>query len=145
LVDDRGADVDDVPTPLRQELGENDLGDMKEPGQVRPGYGVEVLLGVFEKRLADEEAGVVDECVHTPEALLGGDDDLLRGRALSDVAGDRQHLLVPGRGHRSRSGDHAVTPLAVAFDEPGSNAVRCARDDRDWLCAHGPIVNTARK
>ena len=82
--------------PLRceSELRENDLRDVKEPGDVRPGHRVEVLLRVLEERLADEQAGVVDERVDTPEALLRGGDDLLRRRALPDVAGDRQHLVV---------------------------------------------------
>jgi hypothetical protein len=54
---------------LTDHLSDDALGDVKEPGQVYRRYRPVVVDGVVGERLADENAGVVDQAVNPAEPL----------------------------------------------------------------------------
>ena len=56
VVDEAGADVDDVAAALGDHLPDDALGDVEEPGQVHGGDRGKVAEGVVGEGLADEDA-----------------------------------------------------------------------------------------
>src|SRR4051812_33739074 len=119
VVDQAGADVDDVPVALEEHRANRALGDVEEAGQIYGGGGGEVVGGgtgetatveeagqiyggdggevvgrVLVERLTGEEARVVYETVdaaETPGRLVH---HALRGVDLGDVALDGQEARL---------------------------------------------------
>jgi hypothetical protein len=77
-----------VPAALVEHLFDRARRDVKEAGQVDRGQSVEVLKRVVRERLADVEAGVVDQGVDPTETLDRRVHDALRGVRIRDVALD---------------------------------------------------------
>jgi hypothetical protein len=123
-----------VPGALLDHLRDRELGHVEEPVEVhRRDRGVVVAERVVRERFADVDAGVVDERVDPPEPSDGLLDRTLCGFGVCDVAGDRD-VVVPvyTRGpERQRNADDGIPGTAVSGDEPGADALRSARDDRD--------------
>src|SRR5207302_9820446 len=69
MVDEAGADADDVATALGEHLPDRALGDVEEPGEVDSCDGDVLIERVVGERLADEESGVVDQRVDTSEPV----------------------------------------------------------------------------
>jgi len=71
VVDETRGDLDDMAAALLFHLGDGELRDVEESGEVDAQDGGVVGLGVLGEGLGDEDAGVVDECVDAPESLYG--------------------------------------------------------------------------
>ena len=78
-------------------LGDGELRDVEESGEVDAQDGGVVGLGVLGEGLGDEDAGVVDECVDAPESLYGFGDRTLRRLPFGNVAGDDENVGVARR------------------------------------------------
>ena len=79
VIDEAGADVDDVAAALGDHLPDRALGDVEEPGEVDGGDRFEVLGRVLGERLADIDARAVDQAVDAAEVLERVLDDTLSG------------------------------------------------------------------
>src|SRR3954451_9000500 len=94
VVDQAGADVDDVPVALEEHRTDRALGDVEEAGQIYGGDGGEVIGRVLVERLADEEARVVYETVDSAEAPGRLVHHALRGVGLGYVALDGEEARL---------------------------------------------------
>jgi len=108
------------------------LGDVKEPSQVDRRDRREIIERVLRERLADVDAGVVDQRVDPPEPIASLIDRSSRGLRIGDVAGDRDviALVSIGRRERPRNADDGIPGTAVSRDKPGTDAVGRAGNDR---------------
>ena len=70
VIDEASGDLDDVAAAPLLHLGHGELRDMEKPSGIDAQDSREVGLGVLRERLADEDAGVVDECVDAPERSM---------------------------------------------------------------------------
>jgi hypothetical protein len=88
VVNQAGADIDDVPVALEEHRANRALGDVEEAGQIYGGDGGEVVGRVLVERLADEEARIVYETVDSAETPGRRVNHAPRGVALGDVTLD---------------------------------------------------------
>ena len=78
-------------------LGDGELRDVKEPADVDAQDRCVVGLGVLGERLADEDAGVVDERVDPAEPGHAFGDRTLGRLPIGNVAGDGNDVIVARR------------------------------------------------
>ena len=140
VVDEAGADVDDVAAALDEHLSDRTLSDVEEPGEVdRRDRGV-LIEGVVGERLADEESGVVDQRVDPTEPVECQFDHALGGLRLGDVTRYREHVGFAGRADRARGRDDRITGSTERRCDALADALRGAGDDRDLLRLGDGIV-----
>jgi hypothetical protein len=94
------------------------LGDVEEPGEVHGDDRRVVLDGVFRERLADVDAGVVDQRVDASEALERLVDSSAGCFSVGDVACDRDviALLAVGGRERQRDADDGISGASITGD-----------------------------
>jgi hypothetical protein len=109
---------------------------VEEPAQVHAERGVVILLRVVEKRLGDEDAGVVHERIHAPVRVGRRADDGVGDRRVGDVARNRADEAVLGCGNRARVRDDRIAMPPVRLDQSSSDALRSAGDHGDFACVH---------
>ena len=140
MIDEARRDLHDMAASPFLHLGDGELGDAEEAGDVDAEDRGEVRLGVPGERLGDEDAGVVDERVDAPEPRHGFKDHAFGRLPIGDVAGDGKNLVVVRRLDRASRRDHAVIAIAIGPDERGADALRSARDHRNFLFGtHGEL------
>jgi hypothetical protein len=136
--DETRGDLDDVAAALLLHLGDGELRDVEEPGEVDTQDGSVVGLGILGEGFGDEDAGVVDERVDTTEPAHAFGDCPLRRFPVGDVAGDGENIVVIRLLDGSRGRNHSVVALAIRLDESGADSLRCARDDCNFpFSTHG--------
>ena len=120
--------------PLRcvDHLPDRPLGDVEEPGQVDGRDRGVVLDRVLRERLADVDAGVVDQRVDPPEPI----ERLRRPRARAVSASAMSPATAtksvrPRTGARARVADDGISGATECGYEARADALRCAGDDRD--------------
>ncbi len=96
--------------------------------EVHAEHEVVVLLGDVEKRLADLDAGVVDEDVEATEGGDGGGDQALGLRRHADVGAE--HDRLPAQLARSAPRRRALVLLAVVVHRHVGALAREAQGDR---------------
>ena len=106
----------------REHGGDGTAGHLEESTQVHTRDCVVVLVGVVGERLADEDAGVVDERVDPTEPAQGGVDDPGPGAVLSHVDGHGQHLGIVRFSDGPGYCDDRVAELAVSGNQGGADA-----------------------
>jgi hypothetical protein len=131
------GDLDDVAAAPLLHLGDGELSDVEEAGEVDADDGGEVGLGVAGEGPGDEEAGVVDERVDTPEPRHTFGDRAFRRLPVRDVAGHGQDIVIVRRLDRPRGCDHPVLALAIRLDQGRADALRRPGDDGDFPCRIG--------
>ena len=85
MVNQARGDLDHMAAPLLRHLGDRKLRDMEEPRDVDRHDGRVVGLGILGERFADEDAGVVDQRVDTPEPRHPIRNGTLCGAAVGNV------------------------------------------------------------
>src|SRR5690606_25012718 len=103
-----GVDVDDAPAAALEHAGDDGAGEEERPANVRlddrpPALGV----GLPQRHLGVDDAGVVHEQVDPAELGLGARDGLLDGGAVGNVRGE-------GDGPHARGADLLGRPLEQA-------------------------------
>lgn len=141
LFGQRRRDVDDVAGALPQHLGGRLLRDVEEPEQVQRDEGHQIVLGVVDEGLGDEDSGVVDQGVDAAEALHRCTDHALRSARSGDVSIDRQDARGGARLDGPGVGDNSVAAGEVPVHEACADPLGCAGDDDNLLlcflfCAH---------
>src|SRR5271156_5065833 len=116
-------------------LGDGELRDVKEPGDVDAQDRHVVGLGVLGERFGDEDAGVVDERVDPPEPGHPFGDRTLGRLPIGDVAGNREDLIIVRRSDRARGRDDPVVAIAVRPDEGRADALRGTGNNSNFLVA----------
>ena len=94
MVDEAGADVDDVTGALVDHLPDRALRDVEEPTQVDGGDRVVVLDAVVRERLADVDPGVVDQRVDATEPVDSLAHHPLGSGRFDDVARDGRVIAL---------------------------------------------------
>jgi hypothetical protein len=97
VVDEACRDVDDVTAALDDHLANYALRHVEEAGEVHGGDRVEVLRRVVGEFLADEDPGVVDQRVDSPEPVERLLDHALGSVRVGDVAADGEYVGRAGR------------------------------------------------
>ena len=133
LIDQGGRDLDDVAGPLLLHLGDGELRDVEEAGNVGAHHRRIVLGGVLRERLCDEDAGIVDQRVDTAKAGDGLRNHALGRLPVGDVAGNGEHVIVARRLDGTCGGDDAIIAIAKTLDQGGADALRCTGDDGNLL------------
>src|SRR5689334_21461431 len=98
----------------------------------------EIFRRVFDERLGDEDAGIVDQRIHAAEALDRGLHNPLCDGRIRYVPGHRHEIRLVARPDRAGIRDHAIAALPETFDQTRADALRSAGDDRNLpFRAHG--------
>jgi molybdenum-dependent DNA-binding transcriptional regulator ModE len=122
MVDEACRDLHDMAAALLLHLGDGQLRDAKEAGEVDAQDRRVIGLGILGKGLCNEDAGIVDQRVDAAEAGDAFGNRALGGLPVGDVAGHREDVLIARRLDGSRGRDHAVVAIAI----------RVFRIDRGW-------------
>jgi hypothetical protein len=126
-------------TPLLH-LGDGELCDVKEPGDVDAQDRRVVGLGVLSERFGDEDAGVVDERVDAPELGYAFGDRTLGRLPIGDVAGNDQDVVVVRRLDRACRRDDPIIAIAVGLDEGRADALRRPGNDSNFPSGDSRLV-----
>ena len=129
VVDQACRDLHHMAAALLLHLGNGELGDVKETGDVDAHHRRVVSLGVLGERLPDEDAGVVDERVDAPEPRHAFGNRALGCLSVGDVAGDRDDIVIVRRPDRARGRDNPVIAVTIRLDERGADALRGTSND----------------
>jgi len=129
IVDEARGDLHDMTAALLLHLGDGDLRDVEEAGDVNAQDGGVVGLGVLGEGLGDENTGIVDERVDAPEPRHTFGDRALRRLPVGNVAGDDEDIGVARRLDGPRGRDHSVIAIAICLDEGRADTLRRAGDD----------------
>jgi hypothetical protein len=94
----KGGDLDDLASPLRDHHPRRCLGQEEQGLQIDLDHIVPLLLAIVQRRLAMDDAGVVDEDVEPAELADGAVDHLVQlgDRCGAEVAGQRQKVPAEG-------------------------------------------------
>ena len=114
-------------------LGNGELRGVKETGDDDVEDRCEVGLGILAKWFADEDPGVVDECVDAPKPAEAFGNRAFGRLAIGDVAGDDQDVGVARGLNRPCRRDYAVAAIEVRFDEGRPDTLRRTSDDSNLL------------
>jgi hypothetical protein len=101
VVDEAGAEADDVAGALGEHRPDGALGDVKEPGKVHRGDRGKVIGRVVGEGLADVHAGVVAQAVDPSEALERLLYHAAGNTGVCDIALHREKLGFVGGGDRT--------------------------------------------
>src|SRR5439155_4292425 len=110
---------------------------------------LEVLGRVVRKRLGEEDAGVIDQCVDRLEARQGSLDDLGGSCRLADVAVDQSDVVgsrdLGGLGHLPGIGNDVETPFDKRFNDSRADPLRRSGHDGclSWA-VHGCLPRRLR-
>ena len=99
-----------MPAASIDHLGDRQLGDVEEPCEVHRRDRRVVIERVLRERLADVDAGVVDQRVDPPEPVASLVDRALCRCLIGDVACD---IDVVDVGRRSDAGNDSATPTTA--------------------------------
>jgi len=94
------------------------LRDVEEASEVDCQHVGEVRRRIVHEGLGDEDAGIVDENIDSPEVLDGSRNDPLGNGRIGDVARYRQDIGIIARVDRARVGHDTVTALTESLDAP---------------------------
>ena len=133
VVDEARRNADHVAAAILFHLGNGELRDEKEAVEVHGGDVCVVFGRIAGEGLGDEDAGVVDERVDAAKAGNGFGNHALRGGRVADIACHGQDVGIFRGLDRTCGGDDAVVELAKRVDQFGADALRCARNDDDFL------------
>src|SRR4051812_14310717 len=112
---------------------ERKLRSVEETGGIDSSDRSVLSFGVFGERLRDEDAGVVDQRVDTSEAGNGFEYCALSGGTLTDIAPDRNDLIIFARLDCTRDGDNSVVAIAICLDQSRTDSLRSS-------CNHGNLM-----
>jgi len=139
VIDQAGGHIDDVAGAVFFHLGDGQLSDVEKAVEVHCQHVGVVVLGVGGEGFGDEDAGVVDQAVDTPEGGQGFADDALGSGRVGDVAGHREDVRVGGWLNRTRGGNHTVIEGAVGLDHGGADTLGGTGDDHDFAHCVSPV------
>ena len=142
MVYEARRDLDDVAAAPLLHLSDRELRHVEESCQIDAEHHRVIGLAVLREGLRDEDAGVVDERVDTPEPRHAFGDRTLGRPPVSDVARNGQDVRVVGSSDRARNRDDPVAATAIPLDERCADALRCASDDGNFpFTAHDRLLH----
>ena len=135
-------DLDDVAAATLLHLSDRELRHVEESRQVDAEHRCVIGLAVLREGLRDEDAGVVDESVDTPEPRHAFGDRTLGRPPVSDVARNGQDVRIVGSSDRARNRDDPLAATAIRPDERCADAPRCAGNDGNFpFTAHARLLH----
>jgi hypothetical protein len=133
MVYEARRDLDDVAAAALFHLSDRELRHVEESRQVDAEHRRVIGLAVLPEGLRDEDAGVVDERIDTPEPRHAFGDRTLGRPPVRDVARNGQDVRVVGMSDRARNRDDPVAATAIRLYECCAYALRCAGDHGNFL------------
>lgn len=99
MVHQAGGDLHDMPTSLLLHLGDCQLSDVEEAGEIDCHHGGIVGAGVLGEWLGDENTSVVDERVDPPKPVHSGRNGALGRLPIGNITRHCDNAIIGGRLH----------------------------------------------